>query len=70
MGVFDKFLNIMKLDEEDDFDEFDEYDEEDECYYCSVNMDEDDMMRFLASPHSQCPFFHIYDEYKIVRKQN
>ncbi len=30
MGVFDKFLNIMKLDEEDDFDEFDEYDEEDD----------------------------------------
>jgi cell division inhibitor SepF len=30
MGVFDKFLNIMKLDEEDDYDEFDEYDEEDD----------------------------------------
>ena len=30
MSVFDKFLNIMKLDEEDDFDEFDEYDEEDD----------------------------------------
>ncbi len=30
MGVFDKFLNIMKLDEEDDFDEFDDYDEEDD----------------------------------------
>lgn len=30
MGVFDKFLNIMKLDEEDDYDEFDDYDEEDD----------------------------------------
>jgi len=29
MGVFDKFLNIMKLDEEDDYDEFDEYEEDD-----------------------------------------
>lgn len=28
MGVFDKFLNIMKLDEEDDYDEFDEYEED------------------------------------------
>lgn len=32
MGVFDKFLNIMKLDEEDEFDEFDDYDEEDDDY--------------------------------------
>lgn len=30
MGVFDKFLNIMKLDDEDEFDEFDDYDEEDD----------------------------------------
>lgn len=29
MGVFDKFLNIMKLDDEDDYDEFDEYDDDD-----------------------------------------
>ena len=33
MGVFDKFLNIMKLDEEDDYDEFDDYDEEDDDDY-------------------------------------
>lgn len=30
MGVFDKFLDIMKLDEDDDFDEFDEFDEDEE----------------------------------------
>lgn len=30
MGVFDKFLNIMKLDEEDDYDEYDDFDEEDD----------------------------------------
>ena len=30
MGVFDKFLNIMKLDGEDDYDEFDEYDDDDD----------------------------------------
>lgn len=28
MGVFDKFLNIMKLDDEDDYDEFDDYEDE------------------------------------------
>lgn len=30
MGVFDKLLNIMKLNDEDEFDEFDDYDEEDD----------------------------------------
>lgn len=30
MGVFDKVLNIMKLDDEDDYDEYDEYDEYDD----------------------------------------
>lgn len=24
------------------------YDEEDECYYCEVNLDEDEMYRFLS----------------------
>lgn len=30
MGVFDKFLNIMKLDGDEDYDEFDDYDEADD----------------------------------------
>lgn len=30
MGVFDKFLNIMKLDDEDEYDDYDEFDEEDD----------------------------------------
>lgn len=29
MGVFDKFLNIMKLDDEEDYDDYDEYDDDD-----------------------------------------
>lgn len=32
MGVFDKFLDIMKLDGDDDYDEFDEYEEDDDEY--------------------------------------
>ena len=32
MGVFDKFLNIMKLDEDDDYDDYDEFDDEDDDY--------------------------------------
>ena len=30
MGVFDKFLDIMKLDGDDDYDEFDEFDDDDD----------------------------------------
>lgn len=33
MGVFDKFLNIMKLDDDDDdYDEFDDFDDDEEDY--------------------------------------
>ncbi len=45
------------------------YDEEYECYECSVNMDEDDLVRYLSSAESSCPYYQLYDEYKIVRKQ-
>lgn len=45
------------------------YDEDDEEYYCQVNMDEDDMVRFVSSGYRECPYFQLYDEYKIVRKQ-
>ena len=45
------------------------YDEEDECYYCEVNMDEDEMYRFLSGSSRSCPYFQMDDEYKVVRKQ-
>ena len=40
-----------------DFCAYNEYDEEDEEYYCSVNMDEDDMARFIQSDYRECPFY-------------
>ncbi len=46
------------------------YDDEDDCYYCNVNLDEDEFGRFLTSPKFECPYFNFYDEYSIVRKQN
>lgn len=46
------------------------YDDEYDCYTCEINLDEDDMMRFLSSSVFQCPHFQFHDEYKIVRKQN
>lgn len=32
MGVFDKFLDMMKLDSDEDFDDFDEFDEDDDDF--------------------------------------
>ena len=46
------------------------YNEEDDFYECLVNLDEDEMQRFLTSPKFECPYFNFYDEYSIVRKQN
>ena len=45
------------------------YDDDYECYTCSVNLDEDEMSRFLTDSFSECPYFQYGDEYKIVRKQ-
>jgi hypothetical protein len=46
------------------------YDEEAECYICEINLDEDEMGKFLHNSLDHCPHFQFNDEYKIVRKQN
>ncbi len=45
------------------------YDEEYEEYVCDVDMDEDELCRFLAQGKN-CPFYRDGDEYKMVRHQN
>ena len=46
------------------------YDEEFEEYYCEVNLDEDEMEKFLTdSFQGGCPYYRLEDEYKTVRKQ-
>ncbi len=45
------------------------YDEEFEEYVCEVDMDEDEMGRFLTNSFYQCPYYQFNDEYKVVRKQ-
>ena len=47
-----------------------DYNEEYECYECDVNLDEDELYRFMQGGSFECPYFTPYDEYKIVRKQN
>ena len=44
------------------------YDEENEYYVCEVDLDEDDMVRFLKGDVRACPYYQSDDEYKIVRK--
>lgn len=46
------------------------YDEEYECYACSMNLDEDEMYRFVYGNNAKCPYFRMGDDYTIVRKQN
>lgn len=46
------------------------YDDENEEYYCSADLDEDEVMRMYSDKNGVCPYFDGYDEYKIVRKQN
>ncbi|PWM03665.1 MAG: hypothetical protein DBY03_07100 [Clostridiales bacterium] len=37
---------------------------------CQVNLDEDEMYRFMNTSYRSCPYYQNDDEYKIVRKQN
>lgn len=48
---------------------FYDYDEDYDCYVCNMNLDEDEMARFLSGTHSACPYYRYYDEYKSVHKQ-
>ena len=46
------------------------YDTDSDIMYCEMDLDEDEMQRFLTSQTYNCPYYDPYDEYKIVRKQN
>ncbi len=46
------------------------WDDEYETYVCAVDLDEDEMLRFLQGSNRSCPWFQMGDEYKIVQKQN
>ena len=46
------------------------YDPDSDCYICDMNLDEDEMERFLGGHFSDCPYYQSNDQYEIVRKQN
>ena len=34
-----------------------------------MNLDEDEMYRFLSGTQQECPYFRLDDEYAVVRHQ-
>ena len=45
------------------------YDEEYDDYVCDMDLDEDEMARFLASDTGSCRFWRPGDDYLTARKQ-
>ena len=48
---------------------FYDYDEDYDAYVCQMNLDEDEMGKFLTGSTRGCPYYRYYDEYKSVRRQ-
>ena len=46
---------------------YNNYDEDMDSYFCSMDLDEDEMERFLRS--AACPFYRRGDEYETARRQ-
>ena len=49
--------------------EFYVYDDYTDSYTCNMNLDEDEMGKFLTGSTRGCPYYRYYDEYKSVRRQ-
>ena len=49
--------------------EYYDYDEDWGEYVCNMDLDEDEMVRFLSGHSFSCPYYKFYDEYKTVQKQ-
>ena len=46
-----------------------EYDEDYECYICQMDLDEDELYKFVTNTFRDCPYYTHDDEYAIVRHQ-
>lgn len=45
------------------------YDEDYECYVCDMDLDEDDMVKFLQGNTRACPYYQSNNEYEVVKHQ-
>ena len=46
------------------------YDDEYECYVCDMDLDEDELGRFIAGTKTEGPYYRNGDEYEVVKHQN
>ncbi len=46
-----------------------EYDEDYECYICQMDLDEDELYRFITNSYKDCPYYTYDNEYAIVKHQ-
>ena len=46
-----------------------DYDDETESFCCTMDLDEDEMERFLRRAADACPFYRRGDEYRTARRQ-
>lgn len=46
-----------------------DYDEAYDDYLCEMDLDEDEMARFLAGSTADCPYWRPGDEYRTARRQ-
>lgn len=47
-----------------------DYDDEYETYVCIMNLDQDEMEKFVTFTFNSCPYYKAYNEYTMVKKQN
>lgn len=48
---------------------FYQYDENYDDYVCDMDLDEDEMVRFLSSQTDSCPYWWPGDDYLTARRQ-
>ncbi|BAK98506.1 hypothetical protein OBV_13080 [Oscillibacter valericigenes Sjm18-20] len=46
-----------------------DYDEETDTNFCNMDLDEDEMERFLRADARACPFYHRGGDYETARRQ-
>lgn len=46
-----------------------EFDDEAGCFICNMNLDEDEMQRFLMQQTKDCSYYKFFDEYDLAKKQ-
>ena len=46
-----------------------DYDEEADVNFCNMDLDEDEMERFLRADARACPFYRRGDDYETARRQ-